>query len=187
MSSFDSTIRNEIDYSINLKNTISEFIEKNIKLQRYYNLKEKQLKTFINSLCYLHKYYYRYKGDKKEILASCDDKNTFPITCSNAIMVWFPFADISIVFPLAFLKDFTYLNQFSDILFEETENSLQKNILRIKYYNEFNKKIMEGCKIIIATVEMESILFIDDTETVDISGNISIKPRILSNFFNKFL
>ena len=46
---------------------------------------------------------------------------------------------------------------------------------------------MEGCKIIIATVEMESILFIDDTETVDISGNISIKQRILSNFFNKFL
>lgn len=38
------------------------------------------------------------------------------------------------------VKDFTYLNQFSNILFEETENSLQKNIVRLKYYNEINKK-----------------------------------------------
>jgi hypothetical protein len=187
MSSFDSTIRNEIDYSINLKNTISEFIEKNIKLQRYYNLKEKQLKTFINSLCYLNKYYFRYKGpERKEIWPSGVDNKAFPITCSNSIIVLFPFEQISIHFPLEFLKDFTYLNQFSNILFEETENSLQKNILRLKYYNEINKKIMEGCKIIIATVEIESILFIDDTETVDISGG-NIQPRILSDFFNKYM
>jgi len=54
------------------------------------------------------------------------------------------------------VKDFTYLNQFSNILFEETENSLQKNIVRLKYYNEINKK-NDGCKIIISSVEINII------------------------------
>ena len=137
MSSFDSIIRNEIEYSIKLKNTIDDFIKKNIKSQQYYNLKEKRLIKFIYSLCYFNKYYYRYRGQlKKEILPCCD---IFPITCSNTIIVLFPFEQISVLFPLTFLKNFTYLNQFSNILFEETKNSLQKNIVRLQYYNEINK------------------------------------------------
>jgi len=187
MSSFDPTIRNEIDYSINIKNTIDNFIKKNIKLQRYFNLQDKILIKFIYSLCYFNKYYYRYKGpERKEIWPSDVEIKTFPITCSNAIIVLFPFDQVSIHIPLTFLKDFTYLNQFSNILFEEPENSLQKNIVRLKYYNEINKKMMDGCKIIIATVEMKSILYIDETETLDISGG-NIEPLKITDFFNKYL
>jgi len=39
--------RYEIEYSIKLKNTIDDFIKKNIKSQQYYNLKEKRLIKFI--------------------------------------------------------------------------------------------------------------------------------------------
>jgi len=186
MSSFDSIIRNEIDYSINIKNSIDNFIKKNIKLQRYFNLKEKRLIKFIYSLCYFNKYYYRYKGrERKEIWPSEIERNTFPVTCSNTIIVLFPFEQISILFPLSFLKDFTYLNKFTKILFEnQTKNSLQKNIVRLKYYNEINKQIMEGCKIIISSVEMDSILYID--ETMDISDNIT-PPLKITDFFNKYL
>ena len=81
MSSFDVTIRNEIDYAINLKNTINDFINKNVKLKRYFNLKEKKLIEFINSLCYFTKFYYKYKGQRrKEIWPSEIEKKTFPIT-----------------------------------------------------------------------------------------------------------
>ena len=97
--------RYEIEYSIKLKNTIDDFIKKNIKSQQYYNLKEKRLIKFIYSLCYFNKYYYRYRGQlKKEILPCCD---TFPITCSNTIIVLFPFEQISILFPF---NIFTPLN-----------------------------------------------------------------------------
>tara|TARA_X000000368_G_scaffold368021_1_gene315730 strand:- start:418 stop:978 length:561 start_codon:yes stop_codon:yes gene_type:complete len=186
MSSFDVTIRNEIDYAINLKNTINDFINKNVKLKRYFNLKEKKLIEFINSLCYFTKFYYKYKGQRrKEIWPSEIEKKTFPITCSNTIIILFPFEQVSIIFPVTFLKDFTYLNQFSNILFEEETNSLQKNILSIKYYNEINKKIMDGCKIIIATVEIDSIIYIDETIT-DISG-CKMEPLKLTDFFNKYL
>ena len=187
MSSFDVTIRNEVDYAINLKNTLNDFINKNVKLKRYFNLKEKKLIEFINSLCYFTKFYYKYKGPgRKEIWPSEIEKKTFPITCSNTIIILFPFEQISIIFPLTFLKDFTYLNQFSNILFEKPENSLQKNIVRLKYYNEINKKMMDGCKIIIATVEMKSILYIHETETLDISGG-NIEPLKITDFFNKYL
>jgi len=40
--------RYEIEYSIKLKNTIDDFIKKNIKSQQYYNLKEKRLIKFIH-------------------------------------------------------------------------------------------------------------------------------------------
>ena len=96
----------------------------------------------------------------------------------------FPFEQISVLFPLTFLKNFTYLNQFSNILFEKTENSLQKNIVRLKYYNEINKKMMNGSKIIISSVEIESILYID--ETTDISGNMTQSLK-LCDLFNKYL
>jgi hypothetical protein len=47
------------------------------------------------------------------------------------------------------------------------------------------KKIMDGCKIIIATVEIDSIIYMDDTIT-DISGR-KMEPIKLTDFFNKYL
>ena len=43
---------------------------------------------------------------------------------------------------------------------------------------------MEGSKIIISSVEMDSILYID--ETMDISDNIT-PPLKITDFFNKYL
>lgn len=41
---------------------------------------------------------------------------------------------------------------------------------------------MNGCKIIICTAEIESLVMIEDT---DISGNFISKP--ITTFFNKYL
>ena len=46
------------------------------------------------------------------------------------------------------------------------------------------KLINDGYKIIISSVEMESILYID--ETTDISGNMT-QPLKLCDLFNKYL
>lgn len=188
MSSFDLSIRNEIDYAIKLKNIINKFIKKNINLKRYFNLKEDKIKNLIFSLCYFNKFQYRKKGVETWELWPCEiEKKTFPITCSNCIIIIFPLDQISLLLPISILKKFTYLNQYSKIIFEESDNSLQKNIINIKYYNEINKTIMDGCKIIICTVEMESIIYIDETIS-DISGNMTnIQPLKLTNFFNKYL
>lgn len=123
-----NNIKNEIEYATALKRTIDDFINKNFKLRRKYNLKEKILVKFIKSLCNLQGFYYKRRGNEYgwELYPSDNNEKTLSIICSNNILVLFPFERISISLPLNIIKKFTYLNQYSDILFETKSNSLQK-------------------------------------------------------------
>ena len=71
------------------------------------------------------------------------------------------------------------------VVINQIQLVLQTNIKKNKLkYNKINKKIMDGCKIIICTVETKSIIYIDETIT-DISG-CNMEPVKLTDFFNKF-